>query len=502
MPIVKLSDLGAVGLSLEDERPGGLQRFTTLHGFRPTSRGLSAMVRDYTNRSYSVGITGGIYYAGVSDGSSRAGVLFYENSNSCSALTGTGTDTTINMGSSQSSHGRADVVPHGSQLLYNSGYNRPVLLDAFNATSAVLSSMDLNMMCKKVAVYKERIFALGTTENAIPTEHFQRVRYSSVVAPGEGPASWDESDPASGAGYFELVDAYGAIVDAKPLGGALMVYCEGSVHEVQYVGGTNLFAQRKVASVGVPARDCVAEIGGRHIVFTFDDLMAVDGGGAQSILSESQREILFSSTYLGAGMEDRHIVYRADKGLLYVYAGAAAPGSELYYIVIDLASGKWFTDSIPDSSAMLIYDWLPSSSPKTATSGASLIRIDSSGSTPIYECGDGLTDNPKAETTRFLIGSDENKIVEQIRLHGSGLNDGATHSIDIEITGEDVIGDGSGHSAFTVTTETNGNFLDGRWIEAEIPGTYFGLSLSKTDNSQSTVITDIEIDYTEAGDSI
>jgi hypothetical protein len=85
-------------------------------------------------------------------------------------------------------------------------------------------------------------------------------------------------------------------VDAFPLRDQLIIYKENSTFLMQYVAGQYVYAFRKIfLTVGMPANNCVAEIGGEHWVFTGQDVIRHDGQNYASVVDQKVKRALVQS---------------------------------------------------------------------------------------------------------------------------------------------------------------------------------------------------------------
>lgn len=121
------------------------------------------------------------------------------------------------------------------------------------------------------------------------------VRWSHPAAPGEVPASWDDTDDAFDAGRATLPQG-GVIVEMEPLHDIMMIYKEEAVWGMQYVGGNAIYAFRKIFDqLGVMSRRCVKEFNGRHVVMSTDDVVIHDGTSVVQALDKRIRKWLFAN---------------------------------------------------------------------------------------------------------------------------------------------------------------------------------------------------------------
>lgn len=153
--------------------------------------------------------------------------------------------------------------------------------------------------CSIVANLNNHAVALNLLENG--TRYSSRVRWSHPYSTGGSyntePTTWDDTRLDSQADFYDIHDDAAKIVDALNLGDDLIIYKREATWRMTYVGGDAIFAFRKLFSVGAHGLNCVVDIGGRHVVFTYDDIVMHDGVSIQSIATERVRRLILD-TYL------------------------------------------------------------------------------------------------------------------------------------------------------------------------------------------------------------
>jgi hypothetical protein len=96
------------------------------------------------------------------------------------------------------------------------------------------------------------------------------------------------------AGEYPLQDGGEIIRDGLQLGDTFQIYTSGAVHQMSYVGTPFIFSFRKVAPVGIMAKNCVAEFPGGHFILGIDDLYVNDGQRVVPILPTEIRDWMFN----------------------------------------------------------------------------------------------------------------------------------------------------------------------------------------------------------------
>ena len=162
------------------------------------------------------------------------------------------------------------------------------------ATYLSLPNWGAGDRCRVLRAYKDQLIALGVTKggNYYPT----MVKWSDFATFNLPPASWDPTLPTNSAGENVVNEMQHEIVDGLTLRDTFILYCSGSVWQMDYIGGNDLFAFRKLYDeVGVINPNCVVQIGGLHYVFDRNDIYVHDGAGApKSIADTKVKDFIFS----------------------------------------------------------------------------------------------------------------------------------------------------------------------------------------------------------------
>lgn len=179
-------------------------------------------------------------------------------------------------------------------LIMNNGKDLPMFWGGNTANNlATLTNWDTNNTCKILRPWKNYLVALDVTKTATRYKHM--VKWSAAAEPGTLPA-WDETDPATDAGEIDLADTTDSMVDALPLGDALIIYKSASCYAMTYIGGQYIFSFRRLpGGWGMLAPNCGCIIPGGHIILTAGDVVRHDGAGMASILSNRMRRWLFAN---------------------------------------------------------------------------------------------------------------------------------------------------------------------------------------------------------------
>lgn len=165
---------------------------------------------------------------------------------------------------------------------------------------------DRDWTCERVRAFNNRLFALNmkeTEENGVIRHYPQRIRWSNFASENKAPKLWDDladlRDPednnnAEGtlkalvngyAGYIDLADTQGDLMDIFPLKDYLFAYTEFET----YVGTPTMNAYQPMTfkklfnDSGILAPGCVCEIEGGQFVVTQNDIILHNGATKRSI---------------------------------------------------------------------------------------------------------------------------------------------------------------------------------------------------------------------------
>lgn len=166
----------------------------------------------------------------------------------------------------------------------------------YDSTGSITSSNDNYWRTGKIRTYKNFLIALnmteGTTEDDI-IQYPQRVRWSNIANINELPNHWDEADTSGSAGYNDLTNAKGIIVDGIALRDMFIIYTSNDVFNMQYIGGNNIFRFTKMFNnSGLIAPECAVEYEGNHFVVSPDDIYVHNGSTKKSVVTGRVKERL------------------------------------------------------------------------------------------------------------------------------------------------------------------------------------------------------------------
>lgn len=308
-------------------------------------------------------------------------------------------------------------------LLLNNGVQAPLYWTGDTATDAVaLPGWPAGYTARALRSVKYHAVALNVTRAGV--NHGHEVFWSAAAQPGSVPASWDVADATNDAGRVD-VPGDGVLVDALPLGDALILYKERSMASMTYVGGSAVFnIQPLTDPVGMLAPGCGAVVPGvGHVVLTQGDVIAHAGNGSRSILDGKARQWLLdnldTNSYAAA-----FVVANYAKGEVWVCIPESGRSVCTKAIVWNWQSGALSQRDLPNVTAgcSAAIDWV------TNSFDADSVSFDSE-SVQLFADG---AETFAAKDTRLLVCGTDNKI---FGMDAGGQFDGADFTAYLERTG-------------------------------------------------------------------
>ena len=220
----------------------------------------------------------------------------YQGKNTSSVVT-EATHTDITIAGGLSVIGQADNWTSGllnGVYFANNGIDAPMFWDGIPANKmTVLTGFPASTTVKAVRSFKNFLFGMDVSgpAGAFPMQ----VIWSDAAEAGAIPSTWTPAKDNL-AGDASLSETPGPIIDGLPLGPDFIFYKSQSAYSAQFVGGQNVFNFRRLPiTTGVLARNCIADVNGKHFVVTDGDVIITDGQTAVSIIDNKMRKFLFDS---------------------------------------------------------------------------------------------------------------------------------------------------------------------------------------------------------------
>lgn len=179
----------------------------------------------------------------------------------------------------------------GGVLVMNNGVDAPQYW-AGTEKLRTLHGWNSAWTAKAIVPFKNYLIAFDVTKSGTRYPHM--MKWSGAAVPGAIPSTWNEADLTQDAGEVDIAETPDLLVDALPLGDALVVYKERSMYSVRYVGYPAIFAvQRLPGDSGMLFRGCGAITPLGHVVLTAGDVVLNTGSGVQSIADGVIRKFIF-----------------------------------------------------------------------------------------------------------------------------------------------------------------------------------------------------------------
>ena len=171
----------------------------------------------------------------------------------------------------------------------------PLMKSNGDSTYLNLTAWEAGDRCKVLRAYKDQLIALGVTKAGAyyPT----MVKWSDFATFNLPPLSWDPTSTTNSAGENVVNEMQHEIVDGLALRDAFIIYCSGSVWQMNYIGGNNIYDFRRLYDeVGILSPNCVVQVGGLHYVFDRNDIYVHDGAGSpRSIADAKVKDFIFNA---------------------------------------------------------------------------------------------------------------------------------------------------------------------------------------------------------------
>lgn len=188
------------------------------------------------------------------------------------------------------------------------------------------------VVAKVVRPHKYHAVALNITESG--TNYPFRVLWSNPTEGGTMPDSWDYSDATNDAGFVDLEDTQGYVIDFLPMRDFAIVYKEDAAYRMSYVPGGSIFSFQRILKVpGMLAQGCAVEVKGRHIVLGPGDLYWTDGQQWESLADDRVKRTLFND--IESDAKDscflQHVPSKEEVWICYPTSGETQPNKALIW---------------------------------------------------------------------------------------------------------------------------------------------------------------------------
>lgn len=201
-------------------------------------------------------------------------------------------------------------------------------------TGNVISATDNFWRTEKIRTYKNFLIALNMTEGADASNtvnYSQRVRWSNITDINQLPNNWDEADTTGSAGYNDLTNAKGIIVDGIPLRDMFIIYTSNDVFNMQYIGGNSIFRFTKMFNnSGLIAPECAVEYEGNHFVVSPDDIYVHNGSTKKSVVTGRVKDRLIKGITSVNANATKVFANSPNKEIWITYVSEGSPEGSSY----------------------------------------------------------------------------------------------------------------------------------------------------------------------------
>jgi len=208
---------------------------------------------------------------------------------------------------------------------------------------------DVGMRAKIIRSFRSSLFAMNIED--CDGYNSRKVHWSHPADPGTVPKTWDITSPEYLAGQTELVDTPGAIIDGLGLRDTLQIYKTDAIYSATFTGDKYVYNFRLVTlSYGLFARNCVCDVGGRHVFIGDGDIYLYDGTNFQSIADERVKDLFFddvSRTY----KHKTFVIYYERTGEVWVCYPSANSVSCDKALVWNSKDNTWSPRQLPGVTA-------------------------------------------------------------------------------------------------------------------------------------------------------
>lgn len=202
----------------------------------------------------------------------------------------------------------------------------------------------------KLRAYKNFLIAIGMQENGV--DYIQRIRWSDLALPNQAPPSWDATSTTNSAGFNDLSEAKGKLIDGLSMGEYFVLYTTQEVYVMSYVAGNDIFTFRKVFDdISMLAPECVCQVKGGHLVITTSDIVIHNGSSWESIITDRIKKDLFQSITSGDPSKVKVQSYPAKQEVWVLYPStkdAALDRAAIYSIT----TNTWTYRELPNVTAV------------------------------------------------------------------------------------------------------------------------------------------------------
>jgi hypothetical protein len=311
-------------------------------------------------------------------------------------------------------------------ITYNGAVDPPQQFNFLNDRFEDLANWPANTFADIMITVSDHLVALKVTKSA--DENPRMVKWSQPADPGTYPSSWDETDPATGAGEVTLKATEGEIITAADLNNSTLIYKEDSVIAMRFVGGQAIFRFDTVfAQFGALALNCVGVLENSHVVVTPTDVILHNGSTFDSIIDDKNRDLLFNT--LDRTKKDRVTVAvdRQRSEVWITWVSTASAGNLDKALIWNYADNAWSQRDIQQLNFIA----------EGEIDQATTSRIYNNFTTQIY---DGFGEVYDSQTTLPGVLAADQTNTKFFEFNQTNTFDGTLMTVLLERTGLPVVG--------------------------------------------------------------
>ncbi|MBT8145481.1 MAG: hypothetical protein KJN90_01430 [Gammaproteobacteria bacterium] len=237
---------------------------------------------------------------------------------------------------------------------YWGGSGNTVDLPYDSTGDTICTWTDATLRAKVIRPFRYHLFALNIED--CDGHNPRKVWWSHPADPGELPVTWDPTKPDYNAGFVELSETPGEVIDGLALRDTFQIYKSDAIYAATFTGTFDglIFNFRQVtSSYGLYSRNCVCDVGGRHFFVGDGDIFLYDGTNFKSIADERVKDYFFdnvSRTY-----RDRSFAtYYERTGEVWLCFPTAEETSCNEALVWDSKKDAWSQRQLPGVTAATI----------------------------------------------------------------------------------------------------------------------------------------------------
>lgn len=177
------------------------------------------------------------------------------------------------------------------------------------------------------------------------------VYWSDAAASDSFPASWDYASTTNLAGYALVAASDGPLVDSCNLMDMQAIYTQHATYALQYVGGSDVFALRRLLPHGLINRDCAVQFQNRnfcigdHIIYVHDGLNV--NRVAQGIVEDRFFSELSDATKC-------HCVADESRNEIWTYYTSGSVNTQNRALIWNWKSNTWTFVDLPGYSCIAV----------------------------------------------------------------------------------------------------------------------------------------------------